>query len=656
MLILKISFKSSLKSMKCRTRTLNQLLGSLLLLLFLQSVTVSHVQAQSINAQSLPSQITRLEPSNWWVGFKDPSFQIMVYGKDIAEYNVSIPSVELNLHEVSTTSNSNYLFLDVSTTTEAVPGTVNIEFEHVGDAKESFSVSYPLLEREANSSNREGFNTQDVIYLITPDRFVNGDQSNDSHPEYVDSFNREDPYGRHGGDIEGIIQRLDYIKDMGFTALWLNPVLENAMDESSYHGYATTDYYKTDPRYGSNELYQTLSKEAKKRGIKLIMDQIMNHSGSNHWWMTDPPSPNWVHYQTEATVGDYQVTNHRRTTLTDPYASEYDTKLFTDGWFVPVMPDLNQGHPLLADYLITNSLWWIEYAGLAGIRHDTHPYVSKEFLTEWTCRVMDEYPSFNIVGEEWGVNPLITAKWQRGGVVPKDFESCLPSLMDFPMQVTLVDALTKKENWDAGWIELYELVSLDYLYPDPMNLVVLPDNHDMERFIQQVGGDLDLFKMGLTYVLTTRGIPQIYYGTEIAMESLPPHGHGEFRRDFPGGWPGDEVNAFEGRGLNAVEAEIQDFSRKLLNWRKDADVVHHGKMMHFAPKHDGVYVFFRFNENESIMVVLNKNESAVSLDMEQMQERLQGYSSGIDVVTGEEYSLDASMKAPPRQALILRLE
>lgn len=635
---------------------MNQILTSFFVILVLHTFSMHPSQAQQTIDPSLPQQITRLEPSNWWVGFKDPSFQIMVYGKDIAKYNVTIPSDKLTLDESSTTSNPNYLFLTVRTTLDATPGTVDIVFEHVEEPGKSFSIEYPLLARESNSNGREGFNSKDVIYLITPDRFVNGDQSNDSHPEYVDTFDREDPYGRHGGDLEGIIQRLDYIEEMGFTALWLNPVLENAMDESSYHGYATTDYYKTDPRYGSNELYQTLSQEAKKRGIKLIMDQIMNHSGSNHWWMIDPPSSDWVHYQEEATAGDFQTTNHRRTALTDPYASDYDTKLFTDGWFVPVMPDLNQDQPLLSDYLITNSIWWIEYAGLAGIRHDTHPYASKEFLAEWTCRVMDEYPSFNIVGEEWGVNPLITAKWQQGAVVPKDFDSCLPSLMDFPMQVTLINALTKEENWNAGWVELYELMSLDYLYPDPMNLVVFPDNHDMDRFIQQVGGDIDLFKMGLVYILTTRGIPQIYYGTEIAMESLPPHGHGEIRRDFPGGWPNDRRDAFLGTGLSDREQDIQGFMKTLLNWRKDSEVIHHGDMMHFAPKHDGVYVYFRYNENESVMVVLNKSESPVQLDMKQMNERLNGFSRGIDVITGESYSLTSDLKAPPNRALILELE
>ena len=625
-----------------------------LLLLFLSCFATT--QAQTAQLESLPPQLSRVEPANWWVNFNDPSFQIMVYGEGIAEYEVRIPSQKLLLHTLSQTSNPNYLFLDVSTSKDASPGLVEIEFQHIRNDDDAFSISFPLLARDQNSATREGFTSEDVIYLITPDRFVNGDLSNDSHPDYRDTFNREDPYGRHGGDIQGIINRLDYIEEMGFTALWLNPVLENAMEESSYHGYATTDYYKTDPRYGSNELYKLLSQESKKRGIKLIMDQIMNHSGSNHWWLLDPPSSDWVNYQEESFNLEYKLTNHRRTTLTDPYASTYDTERFTDGWFVPVMPDLNQDNPLLADYLITNSLWWIEYAGLAGIRHDTHPYASKDFLNKWTCRVMDEYPSFNIVGEEWGVNPLITAKWQRGATTAMSIESCLPSLMDFPLQVTLVNALTKEENWDAGWVELYELMSLDYVYPDPMNLVIFPDNHDMERFIQQVGGDVDLFKIGLIYILTTRGIPQIYYGTELAMESLPPHGHGEIRRDFPGGWPGDAVNAFDGEGLTEQEKEIQAFTKSLLNWRKEADVIHNGKMMHFAPKHDGVYVFFRYHENESVMVILNKSESVVPIDMEQIQERLQGFSSGKDVVTGEEFSLDASIKAPPRQALILELE
>src|SRR5699024_6732282 len=327
-------------------------------------------------------------------------------------------------------------------------------------------------------------------------------RSNDS-----DSLNRSDHYGRHGGDIQGIIDHLDYIEEMGFTALWLNPVLENAMPQASYHGYATTDYYKVDPRFGSNALYKKLVKEAEKRDIKVIMDMITNHVGSRHWWMQDPPSKDWFHYQ-----DNFTVTNHRRTVLHDPYASDANKKRFTNGWFVQTMPDLNQNHPLLADYLIYNSLWWIEYAGLKGIRHDTHPYAGQKFMADWTCRIMEEYPDFNIVGEEWSLNPLTIAKWQRGSRIPVDFSSCLPSLMDFPVQASLVDALAKEEDCCSGFVKLYETLSYDYLYPSPQNLVIFPDNHDMNRFYRQINKDYDLFKMGLTYIMTMRGIPQFYYG------------------------------------------------------------------------------------------------------------------------------------------------
>lgn len=601
----------------------------------------------SFTAHAQDYVLKRVEPLHWWTGMHHPELQIMMYGQDIGDLIPEIDYNGVNLQRVERVENDNYLFVYLKISEKAEAGKFDISL--LKNGQEEVVYSYELKEREPHSALREGFNNSDVIYLITPDRFANGDYKNDEVKGYADKLNRQDDYGRHGGDIQGIIDHLGYIEEMGFTAIWLNPVLENEMEEASYHGYATTDYYKVDPRFGSNELYKKLSEEAKERGIKLIMDVILNHVGSNHWWMQDPPSSDWFHYQ-----DDFKRTNHRRTTIHDPYASKIDKKQFVDGWFVKSMPDLNQRNELLADYLIYNSIWWIEYGGLDGIRQDTYPYSGKKFLAKWSCRIMQEYPNFNIVGEEWGVDPAMLAKWQRESELG-DLKSCLPSLMDFPLHVSLIKALTQEETWGTGFIEVYETLSYDYLYPDPFNLVIFLDNHDMDRFYRQVNKDFDLFKMGMTYLLTMRGIPQVYYGTEILMSNDKPGDHGEIRTDFPGGWKSDEVNAFTGEGLSSKQKEAQTFTKKLLNWRKNNPVIHTGKLMHYAPKHDGIYVYFRYNDKKTVMVILNKSEEGVHLNRDYFHEMFEGFSKGVDVATGKTYSLN-DLTVPNRSALILELE
>lgn len=610
-----------------------------LMLLLTLSPLVTHAQNYDID---------RVEPLHWWVGMQNPDLQVMMYGNDIGDLTPSINYEGIKIKRIQKVENDNYLFVYLHIRDKTKPGAFDIILSK--DGKQQLTHSYQLKEREKASAQREGFNSSDVIYLITPDRFANGNPNNDELKEYEDSLNRGDDYGRHGGDIQGIINHLDYIEEMGYTAIWLNPVLENKMPESSYHGYATTDYYKIDPRFGSNELYKNLSKEAEKQGLKLIMDVITNHSGSNHWWMDDLPTDDWVHYP-----DDYQQTTHRRTTLHDPYASNVDKKRFTNGWFVRSMPDLNQSNPLLADYLIYNSIWWIEYAGLRGIRHDTHPYPGQEFTAKWTCRIMEEYPNFNIVGEEWSVDPLVIAKWQRGSKIPTDFSSCLPSLMDFPIQTSLVNALTNKESGGTGFVKLYETLSFDYAYPNPKGLVIFAENHDMDRFYRQINQDYGLFKMGLTYLMTMRGIPQFYYGTEILMSNEKPHDHGQIREDFPGGWSSDTTNAFSGKGLSDKKEQAQDFIQKLVNWRKNNPVIHDGKLMHYAPRHDGFYVYFRHNEEKTVMVILNKNKKDTLLKTDRFYEMLEDYSKGTDVITGKTYPL-GSLDVPGRSALILELK
>ncbi len=600
-------------------------------------------------ASQAQSTIARIEPPFWWTGMKNENLQILVYGNNISHLKPEINYKGVTITETVRVSNPNYLFMYLKIKNECKPGTCELIF--TGTGKSIIRKNFELKTRDAYSSNREGFNSSDVIYLITPDRFANGDPDNDENENLVEKIDRQHEGGRHGGDIAGIINHLDYIENMGFTAVWINPLLENNMDRYSYHGYSTTDFYKTDARYGNNELYRELSVKAGQKNIKLIMDMIMNHCGSEHWFVKDPPTKDWINFN-----GEYVNTNHRRQTVQDIHASEYDKMKFADGWFVKSMPDLNQKNKLMADYLIQNSIWWIEYAGLAGIRMDTYPYPDKNFMTHWSCAIMNEYPNFNIVGEEWSHDPAIIAYWQTGNQNHDGYTSCLPSLMDFPIQQSFVKGLKEDDFFEGGIARLYKTMAMDFLYPDPDNLVVFPDNHDMDRFFTQVGHDFDFYKMGIVYFLTIRGIPQIYYGTEILMHNTGyEDNHGVIRTDFPGGWMGDDINAFTGKGLDEQQLEAQKFMKKLLNWRKNKKVIHSGKLMQFAPE-DGIYVYFRYDDSDVIMIILNKNEHETEVELAQFNEMLNGFSSAQDMITTKKIKLEKSVMVPTKSALILELE
>jgi glycosidase len=583
----------------------------------------------------------------WWAGMKSPDLQLMVHGKDIASKDVVLGYPGVELFAVSKVQNPNYLFIDLKLAKDVHPGTFEIQFKQDGKVVDTYN--YELKAREKGAQKRIGFNSSDVIYLITPDRFVNGNPKNDSVEGMKDKPNRNDRDGRHGGDIRGIINSLDYLQEMGFTAVWLNPVLENNMTQVSYHGYSTTDFYKVDPRYGSNEEYRELNEELDKRGMKLIMDMIFNHCGSEHWWMEDMPMPDWIN-----NYPDYKITTHRRTVNEDPHASEIDKKGMNDGWFVPTMPDLNQRNPFMAKYLIQNSIWWIEYVGLEGIRQDTWPYPDKVMMAEWTKRVLEEYPDFNIVGEEWSMNPGIVSYWQKGKVNTDGYQCYLPGLMDFPLQNAASQAMRNKEGWETGLYRIYETLSNDFQYTDPGNLVVFPDNHDMSRFFVQVGKDVDLLKMGVAFFLTTRGIPQIYYGTEVLMEHEGDH-HGNIRAEFPGGWPDHKQNAFTGEGLAREQKDMQNYISKIQNWRKNKTVIHTGKLMHFVPE-NGIYTYFRYNDKETVMVILNKNETEKMLSTKRFAERMDGFSSGTDIISSAGIADLSAIKVPAKSAMIIELK
>lgn len=593
-------------------------------------------------------RIQRLEPPSWWVGMAEPRLQLMVHGPGIGELMPRLDHPGVALERVQRTANPNYLFVDLRIAADAAAGTLDLVFE--GKDGVRFRQPYVLAARAPGSAARQGFSPRDVIYLITPDRFANGDRDNDRVEGLAEGPDRTDPDGRHGGDLQGIIDHLDYVQSMGFTQIWLNPILENNQLDTSYHGYAITDLYRVDPRHGDNALYQTLSSQARQRGIGVIQDVIPNHIGSEHWWMADLPAPDWINHG-----GRFVGTNHMRESLHDPHAVEADLSAFQDGWFVPTMPDLNQRNPMLATYLTQNAIWWIEYAGLSGLRIDTYSYPDKAFLSDWTARIMAEYPNLNLVGEEWSLNPAIVAYWQRGARRHDDYRSSLPSLMDFPLQHALVRALTEPEAWNGGLRQLYWALAGDFHYADPYNLVVFGDNHDMSRIYTQLGEDPARYRMAMAYLATTRGIPQIFYGTEVLMKNPGTTAHGVIRSDFPGGWPGDPVDGFTGAGLDATERDAQAYLKSLLNWRRGAPAIHAGELIHYAPA-DGVYVYFRRHPDQTVMVALNKSDQPVRLPTARFAAQIGSHRRGIEVPGGRSHELGEAVTLPPMTALILELQ
>ena len=612
------------------------------------SMIVSLAMLAPVNSYAASYQVEHLEPSSWWVNMKSPHLQLLVHGQSISELTPKLSSQQVILKKVNKVSNPNYLFLDLIVPENAKPESFDIEF--FKDNKAVTSYRYQLNARNKNKAADTSFSSKDAIYLVMPDRFANGDLKNDKVPTLTEGVNRANPDGRHGGDLQGIIKHLNYIADMGFTQLWLNPAIENAQDKYSYHGYSSTDFYNIDARLGSNALYKELSRKAQEKGIGLIKDVVLNHSGTGHWWHNDLPTNDWYNNQ----GNDYLGTNHKREALHDPYAIDSDKEIFSNGWFVPTMPDLNQKNPYLANYLIQNTLWWIEYANLSGLRVDTYSYPDKAFLTNWTKRITDEYPYINIVGEEWTTNPVIVSYWQKGKQTHDGYESHLPSVMDFPLQEALINALNNKETWSTGLIQLYQMLANDFIYPEPNNLVTFADNHDMSRVYSQLGDDYQLYKIAMTFLMTTRGIPQVFYGTEILMNNPGTDAHGVIRTDFPGGWPNDKQSAFSGKGLSAQQKDAQRFMQKLLNWRKNTPAIHHGKLKHYAPE-NGVYVYFRYDDFNKYMVVINKQDDAVELKTNDYRAMLGKAKSLQNVLTKQPIKLTDKMIMPAKSALIFEV-
>ena len=646
---MKLEEKFINKYLKMKNNIIKKLIFTLIGIIAISCNNDKELEIQNLEVK-LTNNIERVEPPNWWIGMKTRDLQLLVYGKNISDYVPLINSSNVKLVSTEKVKNQNYLFLNISISENAEPESIEINFLNDNVIVDKYEFS--LLERKENASEVVGFNNSDVMYLITPDRYVNGDPENDDIAYMYERPNRDDNRGLHGGDIQGIINQVDYIEEMGFTTIWLNPVLENNMKRSSYHGYSTTDYYKIDPRFGTNELFLELSQKAKKRGIKFVMDIIPNHCGSEHWFFKDPPMEDWINNQS-----GFKQTSHRRETIQDIHASEIDKKDHIDGWFVETMPDLNQKNQKMSTYLIQNTLWWIEYAELSGIRVDTYPYSDKDFMSDWTYVVMDEYPNFNIVGEEWSDNPSLISYWQKNKVNHDGYVSYLPTLMDFPLQISFVEALNDDFGWGKGFVKPYRTLANDFVYPNPNNLLIFPDNHDMARFYTQVNNDLDLFKMGIVYYSTMRGIPQFYYGTEILMNSNEnPGDHGLIRTEFPGGWPDHLKNAFTGDGLSKDEKQTQLFFKELLNWRKNNKVIHKGKLIQFSPKENGVYSFFRVFEGQLVWVIFNRNNSSRIIDTSRFKELISNKEFGYDVLNKKRVSIINSIEIDKKSALIIEIE
>jgi len=601
----------------------------------------------TLYGQEKPS-IDRIDPPSWWVDMEFSEVQLMVYGKNLANVNISFDTKDILIKKIHEVENPNYLFVDISISSDAKAGKYSIRWENTKGKKKG-TFPFELKLREKSNNRYIGFNSSDVIYLLMPDRFSNGSPENDNIKGMLEKADRLNPNGRHGGDIKGIINHLDYIKDMGFTCLWANPLLENNMPAYSYHGYAITDFYKTDPRFGSNLDYKRMVDSSHGKGLKVIMDMVFNHCGTGCYFIKDLPMRDWINQHAEFTRS-----NFRGEVNIDPYASEFDKAKMANGWFDNTMADLNQKNPFVYRYLLQNSIWWIEYAGIDGIRMDTYPYPDKIAMAVWTDTIMKLYPGFNIVGECWLREPSHTAYWQMDGANYDGFNSQLPSVTDFPTYYALKDALNEKDGWVEGLSRLYYTLSQDYLYPNPQNLLVFPDNHDLTRFYTDINQDFNNFKIGISYILTTRGIPQIYYGTEILMTGNESDGHGFIRQDLPGGWESDTASVFNGIGLNTQQKEAQDFMKQLLKWRKTSTAVHTGKFKHFIPE-NGIYVYFRYNEAETVMVVLNKNSKEVEVSTDRFSEVLSSYTMAKNIITNKIVTDLNKIIVPAESPLILGL-
>ena len=614
-------------------------------ILLVTAILMANVLTMSAAKKSV---INRIEPTDWYVGLKNPQVQLMVYGKgirDVANVTTDYPGAVID--SIVRLDSPNYLLVYMNLR-DAKPGTMVLNFDKT-------KVQYQLKQREMSGDKRMGFTNADVLYMLMPDRFAQGA----NHPKKIKGMrnyveDRTKPSLRHGGDLNGIREHLDYFKELGVTALWFTPVLENDSPDSendfaTYHGYATTNYYKVDPRFGSNEDYKRLCDEAHQKGLKIVMDMIFNHSGFEHPWTKDMPTKDWLNASDYK--NNYLQTSYKLTPVVDPYASEIDLKETVEGWFVPSMPDLNQHNPHLMRYLIQNSIWWIETVGIDGIRMDTYPYAYADAMAQWLKELDEEYPNFNTVGETWVTEPAYTAAWQKDSKL-SETNSYLKTVMDFSFFDKLTQARTEEtDGWWKGFNRLYNSFVYDYLYPNPSSVMAFIENHDTDRYLGN-GKDTLALKQALALLLTVNRIPQLYYGTEVLMNGTKEKTDGNVRKDFPGGFPGDTHNCFTKEGRTQSEQAMFTWLSRLLHWRQGNDVIIKGKQIQFIP-FNGVYVIARQYQGKTALTILNGTSQPATLDVKRYAEVIGKTAKAKDILTNRYYDISKNVELKSRQSLIL---
>ncbi|SHJ26669.1 Glycosidase [Hymenobacter daecheongensis DSM 21074] len=608
-------------------------------------------------AQSAPG-ITRINPTNWWVGMKNPSLQLLVYGPQAGTLTYTITYPGVKLVKVNTVENPNYAFLDLTIAPTAKPGKVQI----IGKkGTQTISQTWELRARD-NTPKGQGVTAADLIYLAMPDRFANGDPANDKFADLADpNMDRANPFYRHGGDLQGAARRIGYLKELGVTAVWFTPVLENNQPltneggtmRSAYHGYGFTDQYNVDRRLGGNAAYKAYVQQAHAAGLKVVQDAVYNHVGQNHWILKDMPMKSWLHQWPT-----YTNTSYRQQPITDPHAAQIDKKVTLDGWFVPFLPDLNQQNPYVANYLIENAIWSVENFGVDAWRIDTYMYNDQPFMNRCNAALLAEYPRIHIFGES-SVNNVVDQSYYVKNKIDFPFKSNQPGGLDFVLESAVLGALKdvgkpEATSWDGGPQRVYQALAQDAVYQDPTKLVTFLDNHDHNRYLSEVGDDLDKFKMGLTWLLTTRGIPSMYYGTEILMKNFKDPSDAEVRKDFPGGWPGDKEDKFTAAGRSARENEAFDFVKKLATYRRDHKTLHSGRLMQYLPE-KGIYVYFRYDATGTVMVATNAIDKPAALPTARFSERMSGFTKARNVLTGETLSSLATLQLPAKTAVVLEL-
>lgn len=616
-----------------------------IILVFVQLLLITELFGQKRDVQ-------RINPSNWWVGMKNPNLQILLYGKDIANHQISLqPYAGVRIKKVNKVENANYLFVDLEITKTAKAGKLSFT---LGKGTNTTKIDYELRTRTAKP---QALTQADVIYLIMPDRFSNGDESNDRFDDMIDNnADRKNPWLRHGGDLQGIINHLDYFQELGVTSLWLTPVIENNQPitneggsmRSAYHGYGFTDHYNVDQRLGGNETYKKMIDAAHEKGIKVVQDAVYNHVGINHWFLRDMPSKDWLNQW-----DTYTNTSYKDQPLFDIHASNYDKRVTSDGWFVPFLPDLNQKNTFVANFLIQHALWTIEYFNIDAWRIDTYIYNDMAFMNRCNKAILDEHPNMLIFGES-AVGTVVSQSYFTKNNYNLPFKCNLPSSCDFQVHNAINAALNEKFGWNEGVNRLYQVIAQDMVYQNPERLVPFVENHDSDRFFSVIGEDFNKYKMGLTWLYTLRGIPQMYYGTEILMKNFKNPTDAEVRKDFPGGWKDDKENKFEAAGRNEKENEAFEWNKKLLNYRKTSEAITKGKMMQFLPV-DGIYVYFRYTDKQRIMVISNSNTAEKEVQTQHFAEILKNAQSAKNVMTGEVISDIKSIKVPAMTALILEI-